>query len=266
MYIPWLNPYALRIFGFDVHWYGIAMALSILAGAAYIVKAGGRLGLDEDAVGDTLLWAIIGGLVGARLVFVATSDPFWLWQDPMQLIRVWQGGLAWDGGLLGGVTAGYFAARRRGLPVQRLLDLAVPGLAFGYVLVRVADIFNHDELGRMSVLLGTRWPAQLISVAIGGFLLWRYFVIGRRFPNLPQGYQFWTFNLWYQAARAGLEETVRQNPLYLWHYQNPYLGIGLGTMEQWFSPFIVLFAWWMLQRAGTSAEVEADASAEAGNA
>ncbi len=248
MNIPWLSPYAFHVFGFGVHWYGIAMAVSIFAGAAYVIRTGGRIGLDEDTLGDVLMWAIVGGLVGARLVFVATSDPSWFWRDPVQLIRVWQGGLAWDGGLLGGVTAGYLAARSCRLPAQRLLDLAVPGLAFGYVLVRIADIFNHDELGRFSVLLGTLWPAQLVSVAIGAFLLWRYVAVGRRYPHAPAGYQFWTFNLWYQAARALLEESIRHNPLYLLHYQNPYLGIGFGTLEQWFSPLIFLFAFWMLRR------------------
>ncbi|MDA8345095.1 MAG: prolipoprotein diacylglyceryl transferase [Thermaerobacter sp.] len=258
MNIPWLSPYAFHVFGFGVHWYGIAMAASILAGAVYIVRAGGRAGLNEDALSDVVMWAVVGGIVGARLIFVATSDPGWFWHDPMQILHVWQGGLAWDGGLLGGVLAGYVAARRRHMPVQKLLDLSVPGLALGYVLVRISDIFNHDELGRFSVLLDTRWPAQVVSVAIGAFLLWRYFAITGRYPKLPAGYQFWTFNLWYQALRAVVEETVRQNPLYLWHYVNPYLGIGIGTMEQWFSPLIILFVAWMLMVAQALATRQGD--------
>lgn len=224
------------------------MAISMLLGAAYIVRQGRAVGFDEDALTSVATWAIIGGVIGARLVFVFANDPLWIVHDPLQVIRVWQGGLAWDGGLLGGLLGGYLTARRRKLPFQRLLDLAVPGLSLGYILVRIGNIFNHEVLGRFTELGFGRWPAQLIGSAIGAFLLWRYFYIKRRYGNLPAGYQFWTFNLWYQILRGLIEESVRTNPLYVIHYVNPYLGIGFMTLEQWFSPLIFVIAGVMYYR------------------
>ena len=248
MYLPQLSPYAFHIGMFGVHWYGIFMAISMLFGAYYIVRRGQEMGFDEDALTSIATWAIVGGVVGARLVFVFANDPLWIVHDPLQVIRVWQGGLAWDGGLLGGLLGGYLTARRRKLPFQSLLDLAVPGLSVGYILVRIGNIFNHEVLGRFTELGFGRWPAQLIGSAIGAFLLWRYFYVGRKYKNLPAGYQFWTFNLWYQLFRGLVEESVRENPLYVVHYVNHYLGIGFMTLEQWFSPLILAIAGFMYYR------------------
>ncbi|MDA8344417.1 MAG: prolipoprotein diacylglyceryl transferase [Thermaerobacter sp.] len=242
MYIPQLSPYIIHFGGsFGLRWYGLFMALSMLYGAYYIVRHGIARGLSENALTSVAIWSIIGGVVGARLVFVFANDPGWIVNDPLQVFRIWQGGLAWDGGLLGGLSLGYITARRNKLPFQALLDLAVPGLSFGYILVRIGNIFNHEVLGRFTEM-GFRWPAQLIGSAIGAFLLWRFFYIARKYKSLPDGYQFWTFNLWYQVFRALIEESVRQNPLYVIHYVNHYLGIGFITIEQWFSPLIFAIA------------------------
>lgn len=242
MYLPQLSPYAFHIGSFGVHWYGILMAISMLIGSYYLLHYARRHGWSENAIVNVTVWAIIGGIVGARLVFVFANDPLWIVHDPMQIIRVWDGGLAWDGGLLGGVLAGYLSARRERLPLQAVMDGAVPGLAVGYILVRIGNIFNHEVLGRFTELGFGRWPAQLVGSAIGVFLLWRYFYIDRKYRSLPPGYQFWTFNLWYQVFRALIEESVRVNPLYLVHYVNPYLGVGFLTLEQIFSPIIFLIA------------------------
>ncbi len=241
MYIPSLNPYVFQIGAFGVRWYGLFMAISMLYGAYFIIRRGMKIGFTENALTSVAIWAIVGGIVGARLVFVFANDPGWIVNDPLQVFRVWQGGLAWDGGLLGGMLAGYLAARSQKVPFQKLLDLAVPGLSFGYILVRIGNIFNHEVLGRFTEM-GFRWPAQLIGSAIGVFLLWRFFHIDRKYKNLPPGYQFWTFNLWYQVFRGLVEEAVRQNPLYGVHYINHYLGIGFMTLEQWFSPLIFAIA------------------------
>ena len=248
MYIPQLSPYIIHFGGqFGLRWYGLFMALSMLYGAYYIVRQGMKRGWSENALTSVAIWAIIGGVVGARVVFVFANDPGWIVNDPTQIFRIWQGGLAWDGGLLGGLLAGYLSARKQKIPFQALLDLAVPGLSFGYILVRIGNIFNHEVLGRFTEM-GFRWPAQLVGSAIGAFLLWRFFYIARKYKNLPDGYQFWTFNLWYQVFRGLTEESVRQNPLYVIHYVNHYLGIGFMTLEQWFSPLIFAIAWVMYAR------------------
>ena len=248
MYLPQLHPYIIQFSsGFGIRWYGLFMALSMLIGAGYMVRWGLRRGWSENAITSVAIWAIVGGVVGARLVFVFANDPLWFLHDPLQVLRIWQGGLAWDGGLLGGLLGGYLSCRQHHLPFQGLLDLAVPGLAVGYILVRIGNIFNHEVLGRFTGF-GFRWPAQLIGSAIGLVLLLRFLYVRRKYPDLPDGYQFWTFNMWYQTFRALIEESVRTNPLYGIVYVNHYLGIGFVTLEQWFTPLVFLVAGFMYVR------------------
>ncbi len=248
MYLPQLHPYIIQFAnGFGIRWYGFFMAVSMLLGASYMVREGLRRGWTENAITSVAIWGIVGGVVGARLVFVFANDPLWIVHDPLQVFYIWQGGLAWDGGLLGGLLGGYLSCRSNHLPFQALLDLAVPGLSIGYILVRIGNIFNHEVLGRFTGM-GFRWPAQLIGSAIGLVLLLRYFYIRRKYGELPNGYQFWTFNLWYQLFRGLIEEAVRQNPLYGIVYVNHYLGVGFMTLEQWFTPLILLVAGYMYFR------------------
>lgn len=259
MYLPQLSPYAFYIGSFGVHWYGILMAISMLIGSYYLLNLAREKGWSENGIVNVVVWSIIGGVVGARVVFVFANDPLWFIHDPLQVFRVWQGGLAWDGGLLGGLLAGYLSNRKEKLPLQAVMDGVVPGLSVGYILVRIGNIFNHEVLGRFTQLGFGRWPAQLIGSAIGLILLLRYFYIRRKYPDLPDGYQFWTFNLWYQVFRALIEESVRTNPLYLVHYVNNYLGIGFLTLEQIFSPLIFAIAGIMylrVMRKWRSAPVE----------
>jgi phosphatidylglycerol:prolipoprotein diacylglycerol transferase len=245
--LRYLNPYAFHLGPIGVHWYGIFMVLSMALGAWYLYRRGTAAGIEGDFLVNAATWAVVGGVVGARLVFVLANDPQWIWQDPAQILRVWQGGLAWDGGLLGGVLTGWWYLARHGHRASRFLDWAVPGLALGYILVRVGNIFNHEVLGRHALMFHLeRWPAQPIGSTIGLILLLRYFYLERR--QLPIGYQFWSFSFYYQLGRGLVEETVRNNPLYLIHYVNPTWGIGFTTMEQLFTVPILVVSWLGMRR------------------
>ncbi len=241
MNLRYLSPYAFHLGPIGVHWYGIFMVLSIVIGGWYMYRRGTAAGLEDDLLVNLAVWAIVGGIVGARVVFVLANDPQWFWLDPLQTLRIWQGGLAWDGGLLGGILTGWWYAAHKGYAVSQFLDWAVPGLSLGYILVRIGNIFNHEVLGRHTAFFFGRWPAQLIGSFIGLVLLLRYFYLEKK--KMPVGYQFWSFSFYYQIGRGFIEETVRNNPLYFIHYINHTLGIGFATLEQIFTPFILLISW-----------------------
>ncbi|MFO8059789.1 MAG: prolipoprotein diacylglyceryl transferase, partial [Bacillota bacterium] len=165
---------------------------------------------------------------------------------PSRIIRLDLGGLSWHGALLGGVVTGWLVLRRSDINFGAALDLIIPGLTVGYTLVRIANILNQEILGRHAELLGTRHPTQLYGSAIGLILLIRYFVVNRR--RTPDGYQFWSFVLWYSILRAVIEETFRANPLYALGYINQHWGVGLFTLTQLVTPPILLVAWYFLNR------------------
>ena len=239
---------------FRIHYYSIFMAFSILVGGTYFVREARRRGLGRDeGIFDLALAAIVGGIVGARLVFVLANDPGWFVHDPLQVLRIYQGGLSWHGALAGGLLAMAVYVRYHPMRLNPLLDLAVPGAALGYALVRIGNIFNHEVLGRMTAFWFGRWPAQLVGCAIGVALLIRYFVRERK--DLPAGDQWWSFLVYHTLLRAIFEETVRDNPLYLIQYQNPIWGIGFTTLTQLATPLILAIAvplWLKARRSGES--------------
>lgn len=239
-----LDPYAFHIGPIGVHWYGLFMAFSVLVGAVYFYRHGRQLGLDEDFLLNLAMIVVVAGVIGARLLFVLANYPSWFIRDPLQVLKVYEGGLSWHGGLLGGFLAGYIYLRRRHKDVDALADLTVPGLALGYTIVRIGNIFNQEVLGRPTAFWFGRWPAQLVGSAIGLFLLLRFFYL--RGKELPAGYQFWSFIFYHQLLRALVEESVRDNPLFLWKYTNPYFGVGFFTLTQLFTPLILLLAYWMM--------------------
>lgn len=242
-----LNPIAFHIGPIAVRWYGLFMGISILIGAYYFYTEAQRQGLDEDFVLNTIILAVLGGVVGARLMFVVANDPQWFWQDPAQILKVWEGGLAWHGALLGGLALGGGYVLYRGQGINRLADFSVPGLAIGYALVRVGNIFNQEVLGRpMALGWGfDRWPAQVVGSAIGLILLARYFYL--RAKNPPPGYQFWSFIFYHQLLRGLVEETIRENPLVVWGYVNVKWGVGFFTLAQIATPLVMILAYVLMR-------------------
>ncbi|AIS52773.1 prolipoprotein diacylglyceryl transferase Lgt [Thermoanaerobacter kivui] len=246
MYIPTINPYAFKIGPIAVHWYGIFMALSIAIGAYYLYKQAMKLNYDEDFLLNLLMVVVISGVVGARLMFVLANYPEWFIKNPIQVLKIYEGGLSWHGAVLGGFLAGLYYCRKKGVRINPLEDFAVLGLAIGNILVRIGNIFNQEVLGRPTEFAFGRWPAQLVGVAMGMILLTRYFYIQKK--HMPDGYQFWSFIFYYQLMRGLIEETVRDNPLIWPVYLNEKWGIGFFTLTQLVTPFILILAYWMIRR------------------
>ena len=242
-----LDPVIVEIGPFAIRWYGVLMALSIALGFYYFRRDAMKLGYDEDFLYNVVLLAVIGGIIGARAVYVATNWPAYA-GSPLAIIRIDQGGLSFHGGVLGGVLLGGWYVRRRGYSFDELSDLVVPGLAIGIMLVRIANLINGEVLGR-PVAFGwlERQPAQLVGSAVGLVILLIHNRLARRRP--PAGYLFASFVFYYSLLRGIVEETVRDNPLYAWGYVNETWGVGFFTLTHLMTPAFVALGWWMRRRA-----------------
>ena len=241
-----LKPYAFSIGPIKIYWYGIFMGISFLIGTYYLLQQGRKKGLDEDFLLNLAIITLLGGIVGARLVFVMANFPYWFINNPIQVLKIYQGGLAWHGGLLGGLLSGITYAYKKKQNVNMLMDLTVPGLAAGYMLVRIGNIFNQEVLGRTTQLGFERWPAQLIGSGIGLVLLIRYFILQKK--DIKPGYQFWSFIFYHQLLRGLVEETIRDNPLFIIGYLNTTVGIGFFTLTHLITPAILILAYIMMKR------------------
>jgi phosphatidylglycerol:prolipoprotein diacylglycerol transferase len=105
-----------------------------------------RRGLDPDSMLKASELGLLGGLVGARLYYVAFNLDYYL-RYPGKIFAVWEGGLAIHGGVLGGLLVGGGYALWRGLPAITYLDIAAPSMALGQAIGRWGNFFNEEAFG-----------------------------------------------------------------------------------------------------------------------
>lgn len=245
MYIEDISPFIFEFGPVAVRWYGFLFAVSVMVGFYYMRKNGIKNGFSEDFIFNLFLILMLSLIVGARAVFVAANWPYFL-ENPELIIRIDRGGLAFHGGLLGGIISSWLYCRYKKKNWRSLADLAVPGVAIGIALVRIANIFNQEILGREATLLAfERHPAQIYGSLIGITLLIIHNYLARRVDNKP-GYLFWSFVFGYTLLRGLIEETFRENPLVVWGYISEAWGAGFFTTVHLFTPFIIALSLYML--------------------
>jgi len=138
-----------RLGNFAIHTYSALMALAVLAGLSLALPAAKRVERGSRAViFDAVLCSLMGGIVGARLEFVALNLEFFR-EQPSAIWQIWQGGLAYHGGLLGGVLALAAYARWRRLSFWQLADVLTPGLALGVSIGWLACLSGGYAYGQM---------------------------------------------------------------------------------------------------------------------
>lgn len=137
--------------GFFVPDYAFMLMFASLIGIYLIVIRAQKAGLDEKKVFLACIVVLVSAYVSARLYVVLQYLDYYL-HRPVEVIRVWKGGMASFGALTGGVIAVIVVARRQKLPLARLLDSAVPSAALAFVFARVGCFLNGCCFGRVSDL------------------------------------------------------------------------------------------------------------------
>ncbi len=246
-----LSPFLVRFTDtLGVRYYGLAYLLGF-AGCWWLLARfarAGRTSLTAEQIGDLLTALVVGVLVGGRLGYFAFYQPATLLRDPLELIRVWDGGMASHGGFLGvAVALGWFARRHR-VSWLHLGDLVAATAGLGLFFGRVANFINGELWGKVSTvpwavifpasgapglpveLIAPRHPSQLYAAALEGLAL---LALGQwlawRTPSLreaPGRLAGW-FLLGYAIARS-LGEMFREPDAAL------ILGLSRGTFYSLF--------------------------------
>ncbi len=162
---PWIYHHNLSRWIFQLHlgghtigfgWYGLAYVLgfALAYGAFREASRSGRVkNLSPEAL-ETLLWAVVAGvLVGGRLGYVA-QHPARLLADPMFAVRTWEGGMAFFGGLLGVIVALWWVGRKYHIGFWQLTDVATFPAALGLGIGRIANFINGELFGKAT---GGNW-------------------------------------------------------------------------------------------------------------
>jgi phosphatidylglycerol:prolipoprotein diacylglycerol transferase len=135
----------------SIHWYGFLMVLGIIGGFFIIWQLVKFYGIRKEQLFDIAFYGLIFGLIGARIYYVA-----YLWdyysKNLLDILKIWQGGLAIHGIIIGGFVAIWFFARKNKLNFWLLADLVAIGLSFGQIIGRWGNYFNQELFGRPTAL------------------------------------------------------------------------------------------------------------------
>jgi phosphatidylglycerol:prolipoprotein diacylglycerol transferase len=213
---PHLNPIALSLGPVQVHWYGLMYLIGfIIAGfiAKYRVK---RLNLawSDEQIGDLIFYAAIGLIIGGRCGYML----FYGWQellnDPLSLFKVWQGGMSFHGGLLGGLIALGLFAKFQHKHFLDITDFAAPMVPLGLAAGRLGNFINGELWGRVTSMpwgmvfshvdQEPRHPSQLYELGLEGIFLF-VFIFIYTFKPRHRGYATALFLILYSLCRFFVE-------------------------------------------------------------
>ncbi|GAB3312281.1 prolipoprotein diacylglyceryl transferase [Haliea atlantica] len=181
---PDIDPVAFALGPAQVHWYG----LTYVAGLAFAWWLGRRraarpdVPVSREQVDDLIFFSALGVVLGGRIGYTLFYGGERLLQDPTWLLRVWEGGMSFHGGLIGVIVAVWWFSRSRDLPVGGVLDLAALLTPVGLALGRLGNFIGQELWGRPTdmpwgmlfpadPLQLPRHPSQLYQFALEGMLL-----------------------------------------------------------------------------------------------
>ena len=199
---PDISPVLIEIpLGFTslpIRWYALAYIVGIYLGFLLVRRALNRPELWKDEtppmdgpkLEELLTWLIVGIILGGRLGYVLFYGQGQFFDDPMSIFRVWEGGMAFHGGFLGVIAAGFIFCRRNDIPLAGMADALALGTPPGLLLGRLANFINAELWGRPTDApwgvifpgasaqdcplvedLCARHPSQLYEAGLEGFVL-----------------------------------------------------------------------------------------------
>jgi phosphatidylglycerol---prolipoprotein diacylglyceryl transferase len=258
---PNIDPVAIWLGPVPVRWYGLAYAAGLLLGWQYVrmlMKSerlwGGAPPLTLDQVDSLLLWVTAGVVVGGRLG-ILLYEPQLLWQDPLQILQPWKGGMSFHGGAIGVILMLLLFGRRHGISPFRAGDAVAAAIPIGLFFGRLANFVNGELWGRASNVSWAmvfpdpqaggvaRHPSQLYEAALEGlalFLVLRY--LTHHLGKLQQpGYVAGACLAGYAIARSFCEIFRDGDPFWL----DPSGTLTLGIV---YSLPMLVAGIWMIRR------------------
>ena len=158
--LGWEFPVNQEIFSFTVfgqeisiRWYGLLIALGFFLAVVYCYRRANTFRIDKDRMTDVVLVCTLFAFVGARLYYVIFSenrDQYF--SDPLSILRVWEGGLAIYGGVIGAFVTALWMCPLRKVDTMRMFDLAAPGFLIGQAIGRWGNFFNQEAFGGNTTL------------------------------------------------------------------------------------------------------------------
>jgi phosphatidylglycerol:prolipoprotein diacylglycerol transferase len=267
-----LDPIIFEVGGFALRWYSLAYLAGILIGWWYLLKLIDRPGapMARRHADDMVFYATLGIILGGRLGYVLFYKPAYYFSEPLQILRLWDGGMSFHGGVIGTSLGIFYLARKNGLNWLRIHDYVACCVPFGLFFGRLANFVNHELWGRTTdmpwgvIFPGggplPRHPSQLYEAGLEGILLFLilWFLFWRTDARYYPGRLVGTFLLGYGVSRF-IVEFWREPDLHLVDFAQS-TGLHMG---QWLSVPMILGGAWLIATSGKRRQrVEPIAGAE----
>lgn len=216
-----LNPIAIDLGPIQVHWYGLIIGFGVLLGLIIALRESERRGLDKEIFTDLILFAVPIAIISARIYYVIFQWEYYS-QNPGDIIKIWNGGIAIHGALIGSVLTAIVFAKLKKVSFWKLVDIAAPSLLLGQAIGRWGNFMNQEAHGgeiTRSFLENMHLPEFIINqMYINGtyyhptFLyesIWNILgviiLLSLRKVNLRRGELFLTYVIWYSIGRYFIE-------------------------------------------------------------
>ena len=219
-----LNPsrVAFSLFGKDIYWYGIIIALGFALAVIYAMRRVNEFGLVQDNILDFIFVAVPAAVICARLYYCIFE-----WEsykdNPISILYIWEGGIAIYGAVIGSIIAAILFCKIKKVPLLPLMDIGVLGLLIGQMIGRWGNFMNREAHGavtdsflKMGLVTGGEvvyyHPTFLYESLwnLVGFIILHFFSKKRKFD----GQVFLGYVIWYGLGRAWIEG-LRTDSLYL---------------------------------------------------
>lgn len=141
-----MNPIAIEIGPISIYWYSITMLLAIITGSYIFLKLAKKQEYKEKFLSDLIFYGIIFGILGARIYYVIFNLGYYI-SNPLEIIAIWNGGLAIHGAILGGAAWFTYFSKKHKKNFLKIFDLSVPGLILAQAIGRWGNFFNQEAHG-----------------------------------------------------------------------------------------------------------------------
>ena len=151
-----VDRYGIHIGALFIHFYGLLIMLGVLAAAYLSYRRAKKRGMDAERIWDLVTWALIGGVIGARLWHIMTPPPsmveqgitfYYYLTHPLDALAIWRGGLGIPGAVVGGALAVFLYTRKNKQSFAAWIDVIAPGLIMAQAIGRWGNFVNQELYG-----------------------------------------------------------------------------------------------------------------------
>jgi phosphatidylglycerol:prolipoprotein diacylglycerol transferase len=222
MFISNIDPVLFKLGFLEVRYYGLVYVLGFFLVFLSLLKSKKELGLSKEDVYDFIVYSFAGLLLGARLFHFIFSEPFTLINNPLEILRIWNGGMSFYGGLIGIFLSGYIFCKRYKVSFYKIGDIIVFPATIALVLGRIANFTNGELVGTITDAFwcitfqdigGCRHPYQIYASISHLVLLTILFRVRKmkKMMEIKDGLLMWTFIGFYGLLRI-ITDFFREDP------------------------------------------------------